>query len=121
MEEQLLNLLVNFILGVVGIVSTFVLAKLSQYLEAKKNEVATKKGIDNYNRALQIAKGLYFVLEEEFKDVAKAGLEKKAEMDKRLLQLVPALTQEELNAINKQICTEFNDKVVNVITSPVKE
>lgn len=121
MKAQLLNQLVNFILGVVGIVSTFALAKLSQYLEAKKNEVATKKGIDNYNRALQIAKGLYLVLEEEFKDIAKAGADKKTEMDKRLLELVPELTQQELDSINKQIWTEFNAKVVDVITSPVKE
>lgn len=120
MKEQLLNQLVQFVIAVVGILSTFALAKLSQFLEAKKLEVANKKGIDNYNRALQIAKGMYLVLEEEFKDIAKSGIDKKTEMDNRLLQLIPELSQEELAAINKQIWSEFNDKVVKVVTTPVE-
>jgi len=47
---------------------------------------------------------LYYVLKDEFKDLVKAGDTKRAEMGKRLLEIIPGLTQNELDAINKEVC-----------------
>ena len=41
-------------------------------------------------------------------------------MEEKLLQLIPELTKEELDAINKQVWNEFNEKVVKVITTPIE-
>lgn len=120
MKEQLMSQLVQFIISAVGILLTYALTKLGQFLNEKKQEVVAKKGVENYNRALNIARGMYYVLEDSFKDIAKAGEDKKAEMDARLLEVIPQLTQNELDAINKQIWNEFNEHIVKVITEPAK-
>ncbi|ABQ23648.1 hypothetical protein [Clostridium kluyveri] len=104
MKEQILSMGVQFIIGVVGIIGTFVLKKVADAVEVQKQALAAKKEATSYNRALSVAKGLYYVLEDEFKSLAKAGDAKRAEMEKRLLEIVPGLTQSELDAINKEVC-----------------
>ncbi|APM38341.1 hypothetical protein [Clostridium kluyveri] len=104
MREQLLSIVVQFILGIVGIIAAYVLKKISDALELQKQSIVARKGADNYNHALSVAKGMYYVLEEEFSSVKKAGKKKKDEMEKRLLQVIPGLTQNELDSINKEIC-----------------
>lgn len=104
MKEQILSMGIQFIIGVLGIVGAFVLKKVADAVEVQKQALAVKKEATNYNRALSVAKGLYYVLEEEFKSLAKAGGAKRAEMEKRLLQIIPGLTQNELDAINKEVC-----------------
>ena len=104
MKEQILSMGVQFIIGVFGIIGTFVLKKVADAVEVQKQALAAKKDAYNYNRALNIGNGLYYALEDEFKDLAKAGEQKKAEMEKRLLEIIPGLTQNELDAINKEVC-----------------
>ncbi len=115
MREQLLSVLVQFILGIVGIIAAYVLKKVSDALELQKQSIVARKGADNYNHAISIAKGMYYVLEEEFSSVKKAGKKKKDEMEKRLLQVIPGLTQNELDSINKEICNsveKISEKVL---------
>ena len=105
---------------VLGIVGAFVLKKVADTIEVQKQALAAKKNADNYNRALSVAKGLYYVLEEEFKSLAKAGDAKRAEMEKRLLQIIPGLTQSELDAINKEVCNGVM-KIGEGILTPIQE
>ena len=66
----------------------------------------------NYDKAILIAKGLYYVLEEQFATIEKSGVQKKAQMENYLLQLFPSLTQIELDAINKTVCEEVKAAAV---------
>lgn len=111
MKEQLLGILLEFILGVVGIIGGYVLKKISDVIEEQRRSFIARKDMDNYNHALTLAKGMYYVLEDEFNSKRKSGDIKKSEMDKRLLQLLPDLTQEELDAINKQVCSDTNSEI----------
>lgn len=120
MKEQLITQLLQFILGAVGIISAYVLAKFAGFLQVNKDKVVAEKGASNYNWALSLAKGLYSVLESEFSSVEKAGAQKKVEMDARLLKVIPQLTQEELDSINKNVCDGVK-KVVDVVTTPAEE
>ena len=104
MKEQILSMGVQFIIGVLGIVGSFVLKKVADAIEVQKQALAAKKGVYNYNHALSVGNGLYYALEDEFKDLVKAGDAKRAEMEKRLLEIIPGLTQNELDAINKEVC-----------------
>ncbi|WP_368488419.1 hypothetical protein [Clostridium sp. BJN0013] len=117
MREQLLSILVQFILGVVGIIAAYVLKKISDALELQKQSTIAKKGAYNYNHALSIAKGMYYVLEEEFSSVKKAGKKKKDEMEKRLLQVIPGLTQNELDSINKEVCNSVEQIGAQILDS----
>jgi len=119
MKDQLITILFQFILTALGIVATAALAKLTIYLSAKKTEVVSNNGAVAYNHALEIAKGLYFVLEDEFKALGKTGLDKRDEMSARLLEIFPQITATELAAINKSVWDEINNKVIIPILTPV--
>ena len=119
MENQLLDMLMKFVLSALGVVGTYALARLSLFLEAKKLQVVASEGAINYNHALDIAKGLYMVLEQEFAGIAQAGLDKKAEMDSRLLEVFPQISAVELSAINKEIWSQINEKIITPILTPI--
>ena len=63
---------------------------------------------NNYNRAREVAIGLYTLLEDEFAHIEKAGAQKREEMNRMLLERFPSLTQVELDAINKEVWAMFN-------------
>ena len=119
MKEQILSMGVQFIIGVLGIVGSFVLKKVADAIEVQKQALAAKKDAYNYNHALSVGNGLYYALEDEFKDIAKAGDAKRVEMEKRLLEIIPGLTQNELDAINKEVCNGVM-KIGTEILKPIE-
>lgn len=97
--------LVTAILSVLGVFAINWIAKSKDY-------VISKIGQTNYDKAMIIAKGLYYLLEEQFASVEKSGVQKKAQMENYLLQLFPSLTQIELDSINKTVCEEVKAAAV---------
>jgi len=112
MNTQLVQGLTQVALSALGLVGTYALAKLSMYLDAKKKAVITTKGAATYNHALEVAKGFYLLLEEEFEGVEKAGADKKDKMEVELLKLFPFIPKTELDGINKVVCNQLKDKII---------
>jgi len=112
MNTQLVQGLTQVALSALGLVGTYALAKLSMYLDAKKKAVVTTKGAATYNHALEVAKGFYLLLEEEFEGVEKAGADKKDKMEVELLKLFPFIPKTELDGINKVVCNQLKDKII---------
>lgn len=112
MKEQIVTLifksLIALLTAILSIAIPYLIAKFKAYIEEKGKAV-------QFNRALGIAKGMYFGLEDEFDGIQKAGQMKKEEMDRRLLELFPSLTQVELDAINKDICNTINNGIKEVL------
>ena len=113
MKEQILALvfksLMTLLAGILSIAVPYLIAKFKAYIDEKGKAV-------QFNRALSIARGMYFGLEDEFSGIEKAGQIKKEEMDRRLLELFPSLTQIELDAINKDICNTIDDGIRELAT-----
>jgi len=118
MGAMLLGYLVKFVLSVLGLVGTFVLGKLSLYLDEKKKATVVAKGATAYNHALSVAQGLYLVLDKEFAGIEKAGLDKKVEMEKRLLEIFPSISATELESINQAVHQELKDKILTPLLTP---
>lgn len=118
MREEITSMIVNFIISLLGLVGSYVLAKSAQFITAKKAQIAISGKAAQYNYALTVAQGIYLLLQDEFSKIEEAGERKKAEMDKKLLALFPALTQIELDAINKKVCQEFK-AIVNSVSTPI--
>lgn len=80
-----------------------------------KEWVIEKIGETRYKNALEVAQGLYTLLEDKYESlgIVKAGEQKKLEMEKMLLEKFPKLSQVELDAINKTIWTSFNEVIVD--------
>jgi hypothetical protein len=105
MATEIINVLVpavaKLVAGVLGVIAAYGIYELQKWLKAKIGEV-------NYNKAYDVAQGLYVMLEDEFGK--GKGLVKKEEMIAKLQELFPTLTETELIAINKAVWEEFNLK-----------
>ena len=76
--------------------------------------VQTKISVEEYNKALKVAVGIWKVLEDEFKDQPGMGEVKKQKMEEQLRKLFPKLTQEELDSINKSVHTAITNGIDGV-------
>lgn len=108
LQPILTNIGVALITALLSVLGVFVI----NWIAKSKDYVISKIGQTNYDKAILIAKGLYYLLEEQFASVEKSGVQKKAQMENYLLQLFPSLTQIELDAINKTVCAEVKTAAV---------
>jgi hypothetical protein len=104
--EGLTPILIDLLIVSIGIGITYATGLLKQL----KQYLVTKYGVTTYDRAREIAIGLYYALEDEFKEIAKAGEQKKQLMQQKLLEVIPTLTQVELDALNKEIWYMLDEK-----------
>lgn len=87
--------------GLVGVAIKQVSVKVKAWLETKINK-------EQYEKALEVANGIYIALEDKYADeVGKYGEQKMREMLDQLQKLFPSLTYEELVSINKQVWLSF--------------
>ena len=121
MEQQVINELIKFVLSALGIVGTYLLAVISAKVNADKKNTVAKTGAVNYNHAIAIAKGMYLVLEDEFASATKAGIQKRDEMEARLLNVIPELTKDEIDSVNKEIWNVFNEGFIKPILAPAED
>lgn len=95
----------------VVVAASALIVVLIQLIRRFQDWLVNKVGETTYNRAREVAIGLYTLLEDEFKDVVSAGTEKRAKMEELLLNQFPSLSEVELAAINKEVW-EFMQKEV---------
>jgi hypothetical protein len=96
-EPALVTLAVAFVTAVLGIIG-----KLIYRITPKIDAWFTAKlGNEVYQGAKAMAYGVWLVLEKNFPQLT--GTQKRLEMEKKLLARFPSLTQDELDAINKEI------------------
>lgn len=105
--ETLTPLLTNLITIIISIIGIVAVGLLNNF----KAWVAAKLGTETYNRAREVAIGLYNLLEDEFQGMLNAGAEKRAKMNQLLLEQFPTLTQTELDAINKEVCAAIKAEI----------
>lgn len=98
--EAITPLLINLVTLILSIIGIIIVGLLNKF----KIWVAAKIGTETYNRAREVAIGLYTLLEDEFQGMLNAGAEKREKMNQLLLAQFPTLTQTELDAINKEVC-----------------
>lgn len=95
----------------VVVAASALIVVLIQLIRRFQDWLVNKVGETTYNRAREVAIGLYTLLEDEFKNVVSAGTEKRAKMEELLLNQFPSLSEVELAAINKEVW-EFMQKEV---------
>ena len=102
-------LLLNLVVVLIGGIITVAIMLLNKL----KDLTIAKIGASNYNQARDVAIGLYYALEDDFKGMTASGAKKRTVMDNKLLSLFPTLTQIQLDAINKEIWNMVNAKVAD--------
>lgn len=101
--------------GIAVVIAGCFAAYLATLVKDLKNYVIAKIGETNYDLAMELARGLYVLIEDKFEGVVGKGFVKKNYMEQKLLETFPNLTQNELDSINKAVWEEFNMKYAAAI------
>lgn len=99
------------ILSILGLLVTYFVTVAVSYLNKKKEALIKQIGADQYNSTYNIAKSVYYAVEQQFKFVPAAGVNKKELFDKMLLEKIPSLHKEELDHFREAIVGEINTQI----------
>ncbi len=92
-EPALVSLAVAFVIALIGI--------LGKLLMRVQTWIIAKIGKENFEGAKSMAYGVWLFLEKKYPDWT--GDAKRKEMEVKLLAQFPSLTQDQLDAINKEV------------------
>lgn len=102
---------VQAILSILGVVVTYLTTVAVTYLKKKREALIKEIGATQYNTTYNIAKSIYFAVEQQFRFIPEAGKEKKEIFDKMLLEKVPGLNKEDLDHFREAVVGEINNQM----------
>ena len=127
MFEQILNqiipILVTVIVGILVVIIKSVGDAATSYIQAKKDALVLKIGIDKYNQQLAFAGSIWDIVEENFRIGGIVGdimLQKQEMFDKLLKEKVPSLTDAQIESLRQSIAGVVNSGR-DIIIKPVIE
>lgn len=94
------------------LVSIFVNVGIS-YLKSKKQQLIDAIGVQKYNAGYQIAKAIFFAVEQQFKGQIDVADEKRKMFDSLMIKKIPYLTQEEIDHFRESVVGEINNQLKN--------
>lgn len=106
-----LNIVVQAILSILGVVATYLITVAVSYFKKKREALIKQMGIDKYNANYNIAKSVYFSVEQIFKFIPAAAEQKRKMFNSELIKKVPTLTQEELDHFREAVVGEINSQI----------
>lgn len=111
MEQELMTLLIRTLIGILSIVSTYVLALFARYLKKKQEELIEKIGKEKYQQSYDFALGIFHLVEKNFKGLSDKADDKAKLFNDLLLAKYPYLTQEDIDGLRERVVGEFNREV----------
>ncbi|MBC2399509.1 hypothetical protein HGG79_17280 [Clostridium tetanomorphum] len=110
MQSEVMRIVVQAILSILGVVVTYAITILVSYLAKKKEAIIKQIGAEEYNIIYNISKSIFYAVEQQYKNIPGAGIEKKVIFDQLLKEKVPELKQEDLDHFREAIVGEINMK-----------
>lgn len=90
MSSTLINgvvdIVIKSILSILGLTITYLIRIGVDYLNKKREQLIQKIGMEQYNKTYNIAKSIYFVVEQQFKFIPQSAEEKENCLMKCLLK-----------------------------------
>ncbi|MCR1934009.1 phage holin family protein [Clostridium tepidum] len=111
MNNQIMHIITDAIINILGAVIIYLSAVIVKYFKEKRQALIKKMGNEQYNMHYNIAKSIFYAVEQEYKDVPKCSKEKAEKFDKMLMEKIPTLTQEDLNHFREAIVGEINSQI----------
>ena len=109
--NQILNIGVQATVSILSLAATALVGFVVAYISKKKEVLIGQIGAYNYNSTFNIAKGVFYAVEQEFKFIPAAADLKRQLFYKLLLSKVSGLTQDEINHFREAICGEINTQI----------
>jgi hypothetical protein len=111
MGNQLITIILNGVLSILGALASYAVTVGIAYLKKKKESLVKQIGVEQYNKCYNIAKDVYYIVEQQFKFIPQAGEQKKKEFDNLLIKKIPGISQEEINHFREAICGKINTEL----------
>jgi hypothetical protein len=122
MLNQILEALATAFVAILLAVISFVGAKVTSYLSAKKAAIIAKAGADKYNAELQVAESVFGIVDEYFRITPSvtATVDNKINMfQTEILKKCPYLTQDEIDHLRQAVAGAVNEGK-DVILAPAE-
>jgi hypothetical protein len=120
MLNQILEALATALVAILLAVISYVAAKVTSYLSAKKAAIIAKAGADKYNAELTVAQSVFDIVDEAFRTnpSLQATISNKIDMfQTEILKKCPYLTQDEIDHLRQAVAGAVNEGKA-VITAP---
>lgn len=111
LSNGIMEIVVQAILSILGVLATYLTAIAIAYFKKKKEELVSKIGVEQYNATYNIAKSIYYAVEQQFRFIPQAGSQKKEMFDDMLLKKIPQLKQQDLDYFREAIVGEINKQL----------
>lgn len=108
LQNSIMDILVQGVLSILGVLLSYLVTLLVSYLTKKKEILIKQLGSEQYNVTYNVAKSIFYAVEQQFKLIPQAGEQKKKLFDELLLKQIPQLSQEELDHFREAIVGEIN-------------
>jgi len=122
MLNQILEALATAFVAILLAVISYVGAKVTSYLAAKKAAIIAKAGADKYNAQLTVAKSVFGIVDEYFRITPSvtATVDNKINMfQTEILKKCPYLTQEEIDHLRQAVAGAVNESKA-VVMAPAE-
>ena len=122
--NQIVPILVTVIVGILVVIVKSVGDAATSYIQAKKDAIVLKLGVDKYNQELAFAGSIWDIVEENFRigEIVGDTILKKQEMfDKLLKERVPSLTEAQIESLRQSIAGVVNAGRDIIVTPVVTE
>ncbi|MBC2398028.1 hypothetical protein HGG79_09605 [Clostridium tetanomorphum] len=113
MVNGIIEIVTRAILSILGLSITYFITISVAYLSKKREALIEKIGVEQYNKTYNIAKSIYFAVEQQFKFIPESAEEKRKLFDEMLLKKIPSLKEEDLYHFREAIVGEINSQIYN--------
>lgn len=111
MSDQIMPIVTQAILNILGVIIIYLSTVIVQYFNKKRQALIKQMGSDEYNMYYNIAKGIFYAVEQEYRNIPNSGKEKAEKFNDLLLEKIPSLKQEDLDHFREAIVGEINTQI----------
>ncbi|PRR78935.1 hypothetical protein CLLI_12740 [Clostridium liquoris] len=111
LQSGVMQILIQAVLSILGIVSTYLITMLVSYLSKKKEALIKQIGSEQYSMIYNIAKSIFYAVEQQYKFIPASADNKKELFNTMLLERIPGLNQGDLNHFREAIVGEINFQI----------
>ena len=106
-------IVVQAIITILGVLISVLVNAAVSYLNSKKQQLINTIGVEKYNANYEIAKSIFYMVEQQFKGQANVADEKRKMYDELILKRIPYLTQDEIDNFRESIVGKINSELKN--------
>lgn len=111
MEQKLIEAIMTGLTTILVALAGYLTTKAKTYLDTKTSLIETQLGQEKTTALKIIAQEVYYIVEQQYKNVPDMANAKRILFDQMLLQKIPGLTQAELDTLRESICGAVNTQL----------